>query len=323
MTSSGMHRSVEIVVTSMFRGERQDHVTILTGLGTGDCGLNFQTGETYLVFAVRGDDGSWFTSICQGTSKTEDSSAALRFLKNEAPTSDDLLSPQEYSKHYIESVLPSRTGSVCGVVLKPDGTPLKGARVDLSEVRNDELPLRSASDPNTSSESGHFCIEHVEPASYLLTVEDEDYDHDARYMAYYPGVSSRVQAAALNIQASVRLPDVKLTTFYESLFLIRIHVVRPDGTPLSYKEGCGVMVDSVDRDSLSYHINHALEEDGTYTFGYIPAGKYQVRTYFQPDYRENPPKPFAEAAKWKPAVRDVTVSANTEVVIRLEPTEAR
>jgi hypothetical protein len=58
MTSSGMHRSVEIVVTSMFRGERQDHVTILTGLGTGDCGLNFQTGETYLVFAVRGDDGS-------------------------------------------------------------------------------------------------------------------------------------------------------------------------------------------------------------------------------------------------------------------------
>jgi hypothetical protein len=131
------------------------------------------------------------------------------------------------------------------------------------------------------------------------------------------------QAAALNIQASVRLPDVKLTTFYESLFLIRIHVVRPDGTPLSYKEGCGVMVDSVDRDSLSYHINHALEEDGTYTFGYIPAGKYQVRTYFQPDYRENPPKPFAEAAKWKPAVRDVTVSANTEVVIRLEPTEAR
>ena len=78
-------------------------------------------------------------------------------------------------------------------------------------------------------------------------------------------------------------------------------------------------MDSEDRNPLSYHIDHTLEEDGTYTFGYIPPGKYQVTTYFQPDFEGGQLKPFPEAAKWRPARQEVVVRGDTDVVVKLKP----
>jgi hypothetical protein len=318
MTGNGQFRTVSFAVGRVFRGKAQDHVAILTGLGGGDCGYYFQTGQTYLVYASMAPAGTWFASICSGTNAIEDAGTAMRFLAGEKPTAEDLLSPQEYSKQYSEKVLPTRTGSVCGRILKPDGTPLKGAGVELWELREDDLPSRSAEDPNTSTDDGHFCIEHADPGHYLLTAESSDFDHDARYIAFYPSVSSREQAIELDIKPGVRLPDIRLSTFHEPLYSIRIHVATPDGTQLSYKNGCGVVVDSVYRDPLSYHISHTLQADGSYTFGYIPAGKYVITTYFQPNFEGGGYKPFPEASKWKQARQQVIVGGDTEVVIPME-----
>jgi hypothetical protein len=319
MTPSGKHRIVQFDVTEVFRGPNQAHLSIVTGLGKGDCGYVFWPGESYLVYASAGPGGIWFTSVCSGTNSVEDSGTALRFLIGEKPTADDLLSPQDYQAQYHRNVLPKRTGSVCGQVLKPDGSPLKGALVELWELRDDDLPPRGGSDPNTSSDTGHFCVENVYPGKYFLTAESSDYDHDARYIGTYPGVHSQAEAVQVLIEKGVRLPDVRFTTFRESVYTIRIRVIAPDKTPLSYKNGCGVAVDSEDRNPLSYHIDHTLEEDGTYTFGYIPPGKYQVTTYFQPDFQGGEFKPFPEAVKWRPARQEVIVRGDTEVVVQLEP----
>jgi len=319
MTMSGRYRQVEFSVDRTYRGEHKDHISVITGLGTGDCGYDFRTDRAYLVYATSAANGELFTSICSGTSAVEDAGSALRFLKGEKPTAEDLLSPTEYWKQYSENVLPKRTGSICGRVLTPDGTPIKGARVEMWEPREGDFPSRTASDPNTSSDSGHFCIEHAEPGPYLLTVQREDFDNWTRYMAFYPGVYTHEEAVPLQIQAGSQLPDVSITTFREKLYRIRIHVVTPDGTSLSYKNGSGVLVDSVHRDPLSYHISHTLELDGSYTFGYIPAGKYVVATYFQPDFSSPQPKQFPEASKWKAEQKEVIVSGNTDVVITMEP----
>lgn len=115
------------------------------------------------------------------------------------------------------------------------------------------------------------------------------------------------------------MSDVKFTTFQQAVYSIRIRVLAPDKTQLSYKNGCGVAVDSEDRNPLSYHESHTLEEDGTYTFGYIPPGKYQVTAYFEPDFEGGEVKPFPEAAKWKPVRQEVVVRGDTEVVVHLEP----
>jgi hypothetical protein len=131
-------------------------------------------------------------------------------------------------------------------------------------------------------------------------------------------VQAREKAGQLHIEPGVRLPDLKFTTTREPLFTIRIRVVTPDATQLSYKNGCGVVVSSVYRDPLSYHISHGLEEDGSYTFGYIPAGKYVIGTYFQPHFDGREMKPFPEASKWAPARKEVLVGGDTEVVIHME-----
>jgi hypothetical protein len=319
MTPSGKHRVVEFDVTRVFRGPDQAHLTIVTGLGRGDCGFDFWPGETYLVYAGAGPGGIWFTSICTGTNSIEDSGTALRFLAAEKPTADDLLSPQDYQTQFYEKVLPKRTGAVCGQVLNPDGSPLKGATVELWEPRKDNLPPRGGSAENTSSEKGHFCVNNVPPGNYFLTAESSYFDDWSRNVGFYPGVGSQAGAIQLSIRPGARLPDVKFTTVRQSLYSIRIRVLAPDGTQLSYKNGCGVAVDSEDHNPLSYHISHTLEEDGTYTFGYIPPGKYQVTTYFEPDFEGGEMKPFPEAAKWKPARQEVVVRGETETVVRLEP----
>ena len=212
MTPSGKHRVVEFDVVRVFRGANQSQLSVVTGLGEGDCGYVFWPGDSYLVYASRGPNGLLFTSICSGTSGIEDAGTAVRLLNGEKPTPDDLLSPQEYQKQYYENVLPKRTGSICGEVLKPDGSPLKGASVELWELRNDDLPSRGGNDPNASSEDGHFCVVNVPPGKYFLTAESDDFDGWARYVAFYPGVSSQAEAIQLSIQAGVRLRAVKFTT---------------------------------------------------------------------------------------------------------------
>lgn len=230
MTISGQQRVVQFDVTRVFKGPNQAHLTIVSGVGTGDCGYVFWPGESYLVYASAGPEGKWFTSICSGTNSVEDSETAIRFLTGEQPTADDLLSPQEYQTQFYKNVLPKRTGSVCGQVLKPDGSPLKGADVKLWEMRQDGLPPRGGDDPNTSSDEGHFCVESVPPGKYFLTAESADYDHDARYIAIYPGVNSQEDAVQLSIEPGVRLPDVKFSTFHQSVYTISIRVVAPDKT---------------------------------------------------------------------------------------------
>ena len=323
MTRSEKYRNVEFTTNRVFRGAVGKNITVLTGFGGGDCGYDFRTGRSYLVYASSGRQGDWFTSICSGTAALEDAGAAMRFLAGEKPTSEDLLSPSEFEKHYSKDILPKRTGTVCGWVLKPDGTPLKGADVELWEPREDEFPSLSFADENTSTADGHFCIKNAEPGGYLLTVESIDYNHDARYLSFFPGVLSRVEAVPLYIEAGVRLPDVRVSTFREPLYTIRIRVVAADGSQLSYKNGCGVAVDSTYRDPLSYHLSHTLKEDGTYTFGFIPSGKYVVQTFFQPNFDDGEPKPFPEGSKYQPALQEVTVRGDTDVVIRMQPNKAK
>jgi hypothetical protein len=318
ITMTGRFRVVHLTALHVYRGATNGDVVLRTGLGTGDCGYPFETESTYLVYASKMKDGNLVTSICHGTRRIEDAGADLRLLSGSPATSEDMMSPREYSKHYFEDILPKRTGSICGFVQHPDGAPLRGASVELYQLRADELPARSFADENTSGEDGHFCVQHADPGKYLLTVEHDDFDRDAREIAYYPGAHERSEAIPIEIRAGEKLPDVTIKTVRQRLFTVRIRVVTPDGTKLSYKNGAGVAIEAIERDPLSDQISHGLQEDGSYTFGYIPPGKYIVTTYFD-ETDDDSVEPSAEATRWKPARREVVVGGDTDVEIRMEP----
>lgn len=317
-TYSATYETVSFDDVKVYRGKPQEHTSIVTGSGMGDCGYLFETGHEYLVYAIE-SAGVWYTSLCSGTSPAEDAGAAIRFLTGQEATAEDLLSPEQYDKYFYEKVLPERTGSICGHVLKPDGSPLKDANVTLWESRTDELPHHEASDQNLSDENGHFCVLHAPPGRYILTAESTDLDHDFRYMAFYPGVYSESGAIPLEMKAGVKAPEVAFKTLQQPLYRIHIRVTTPDGTQLSYENGCYVRIGSTDRHPLSYSIpSFSLKKAGSADFRYVPPGKYVVTAYFEPDFSADPPKPFPEAAKWRTTRKEVSVDKDTEVLIQME-----
>jgi hypothetical protein len=227
-----------------------------------------------------GPDGTPFTSICSGTLVVDQAGPALRFLKNEKASADDLLEPAKYYEKYV----PSWTATVCGLVLHPDGNPVAQAVVEMSQARDDPFPPRVFADQNLSKADGAFCIKYAAPGTYLVSAEDSHIDEGYRYMGFYPGVTRSAEAAKIKVNAGETLSGLRFTIREESLYLLRICVVTPYGIMLSRKAGLMEGIDSPDPDRLAYHISHDAREDGCYSFAGVPAGRYSITSYFRPDY---------------------------------------
>jgi hypothetical protein len=77
----GSGRRVRFTVKTAYRGDLDEDKTLDVSTPFGDCGFDFQTGETYLVFA-RGDEkgGVVSTDSCSGTRRLSDAAADLAYL---------------------------------------------------------------------------------------------------------------------------------------------------------------------------------------------------------------------------------------------------
>ena len=183
-TSAGdQHRVVFVRVLRSDRSEAAGTVRVLTGSGEGDCGFDFETGRQYLVNADRDDNENLVTSICTGTSLLEHADLALRALRGEQPTPDDLLDGEAYDKKFA----PLWTGTVCGRVTKADGTPFGQAWVDMTQVRDEPFAVNAAADSDRSKADGSFCIRYIRPGKYVLTAERLDVKEYVGWAGYYPG----------------------------------------------------------------------------------------------------------------------------------------
>jgi hypothetical protein len=135
-------------------------------------------------------------------------------------------------------------------------------------------------------------------------------------MGFYPGVSKHADAVPLEIKPRTSITGQRFTLQSEQLYDIQIKVVSSDGSPLPWKR-IGVAIQSVDRDPLACHIDHGVNEDGSYSFGYIPAGHYTVVSFVQPDFDDEQAggPPF----NWLQDKRDIEVTGHSEVVLKIVP----
>ena len=309
MTFRGEHRVVTIRMLRVYRGEVASNVTVLTGIGGGDCGFDFETGKQYLVYASRIDAKTLSTNICSGTSSLERAGPALRLLRGEAPAPDDLLDPEKYSSKFQSRWY----GTLCGRVTQEDGSPFAKASVDLTQVRDDPFLPKTASDPNLSKTDGRFCIPVISPGRYVLTAEHLDYAHDLRLMGYYPGVTSRSEAKIIDIVAGANLRDVNFMVHKQPVYTVRFRVVSADGTPLPLD--LRVAIESVEKDGLSYDLVQHVD-NGKYTMGYVPPGRYVVRTFAE-DGRAN--TIAAGGSKWSMITQEIEIKADSEIELKLTP----
>jgi hypothetical protein len=303
-------RVISFRVLRAYRGDVSGLVTVLTASSDADCGFDFDTGSQYLVYADRVDDNTLRTSICTGTSLSQHAAPALRVLRGEDPTPDDLLD----AKSYYDKFAPQWTGTVCGRIIKPDGTPLAKAWIELTQVRDDTLLPNTAAESATANSDGTFSIRYIRPGKYLLTAERLDSKDYLRWSGYYPGVMAHAEAKLIEVHAGENLSDIQFAVGKVRVHTVLFRIVTSDGSALPLKQ-LGVSVDAAERDALSYHLAQNRTVKGVYPAGYVPQGRYLVQTYIRPEVRAG--KIPAELAKWQMAKKEVNISSDSEVILKL------
>jgi hypothetical protein len=71
---------VRLRVERVWKGAPRAEARIFTGRGGGDCGYQFEVGESYLVYAYRWREGELGTNICQRTAKLSEAAKDLQIL---------------------------------------------------------------------------------------------------------------------------------------------------------------------------------------------------------------------------------------------------
>lgn len=79
VTQVGNQQEVRIQVERVWKGAKCGEITILTPLDEAACGFNFQTGQSYLVYAER-QQGKLSTNLCSRTSLTSQAGGDITAL---------------------------------------------------------------------------------------------------------------------------------------------------------------------------------------------------------------------------------------------------
>jgi hypothetical protein len=76
-------RLVHFTIDQSFKGVSEREVKIVTGMGGGDCGCYFKTGERYIVYAARYhlDKKQWYAGICNRILPLARAAEDLTYLK--------------------------------------------------------------------------------------------------------------------------------------------------------------------------------------------------------------------------------------------------
>lgn len=74
-------RRVRLRVLERFTGPEVPEFELFTGMGGGDCGVEFQEGEEYIVSAWRDKAGRWVTGICAPTFRVVENPEYVKALR--------------------------------------------------------------------------------------------------------------------------------------------------------------------------------------------------------------------------------------------------
>jgi hypothetical protein len=77
---------VKFRVKQLWKGDIPEEVTVVTGMGGGDCGYSFEIGKDYLLYAYTSDGNKLGTNICQRTTQLTDAATDLKVLGKGKPS---------------------------------------------------------------------------------------------------------------------------------------------------------------------------------------------------------------------------------------------
>jgi hypothetical protein len=68
---------VTLEVVQTWKAANAERIVVTTASDSAACGVSFEEGRSYLVYAATGDDGALIAGLCGGTARREDSDAAV------------------------------------------------------------------------------------------------------------------------------------------------------------------------------------------------------------------------------------------------------
>jgi len=229
----GPRMLVTFRVHRTYKGDPGPEIQIKTGLGGGDCGAVFAPGLTYLVFTSGPSASDLGVSMCSpgGWIGSRSVATELRYLRKERHIASDLVplgpwtaadyAAQEKERHRDSEDFQKRyaavTGKICGTVIAEkakDGNTRVLSFLSTVGYSPMELPTANV------NPDGSFCSGQLGPGKYYLYFARGS---DAGMMSavFYPGVSERIKATTIEINAGETQSDISFKVPVQNTYSVR------------------------------------------------------------------------------------------------------
>lgn len=210
----GPRMIVTFRVQRAYKGHLGSKIQISTGLGGGDCGALFAPGLTYLVYGSQTLHGLNMSRCSPGgwVGGGGNVGSELRYLRKGRPTSADLVplrpwavkewanqdKQRQRSWDEIKKRYAAATGSICGTVIREDTK--KDEPAGIVSFLSDEGYSPFDHPTAQVNDDGSFCSERLGSGKYYVYFE-RTWDRSTRAALFYPGVSERTSATAIEVRA--------------------------------------------------------------------------------------------------------------------------
>jgi hypothetical protein len=304
LTASGQQMVVKMQVQRTYRGVQGGTVTVVTGIGGGDCGFEFEVGKSYIVHADENPAGELFTSICTATEALDDAGPQLRVLRGEPPTSEDLLAPEQYTARFG-----NRLGRICGHFARSDGSTAKEEPViSIWRVLNNPVGARKCESGKTKS-TGTYCSRPLAPGDYIVGgLDDTPWQAGIEYGGYYKNARQASAASRVTLQPGETLSDIDVVLHKNAIYTVRGRVKTDSGGPVP--EDTRVAITSAEGELLFEGDDEGLESDGTFKFCCLPAGTYSLIAAAEDSSTQE-----GSAPKWRVAETTIKVKGDMSGIV--------
>lgn len=274
----GIYTVATIRVSAQYRGPKQQTVTVITGVGGGDCGVEFKPGEEYLIFAEKGPGGNLFTEICLGTDLLERDVAERRVLRGEGTTGS---APGNAASSLAN---PSTEGKICGKVMLSGRVAPHGTSVMVWDTRRVFLlPTMGrfawGADEAEVASTGSYCVDGLDRGTYWVAAEADSASEqsEAHFEGFFPGGANIDEAKPVEVQNGTVTGGIDFQLRAVTLATVGVSILGPDGKPPKL-EDLRVYLFNLDGNLIAQSAmsGEGARADGKATIAGIAPGHYRL-----------------------------------------------
>jgi hypothetical protein len=274
-------------VKKVHKGDLKEEVRLGTGVGGGDCGVLYQTGLDYLVYAYARKSGDLVVSMCSpgGWLGSNYLATELRYLRKEHPSKADL-APMEYwtpaaiaqrdreREEYVKRYT-AATGQICGSI-----SPKRKSDDQLEHIAFLST-AGYAPFPHATVEvdrEGRFCSDRLGPGRYYLFYTHGLWKGSMKSALYYPGVAEQASAKSVEIGASQVRTDIVFHIVEPPTYAVRGFISADDKSGFG-KDDVALILVGLDgriwgQEVVDFSGRFPLPRLKYFSFGEVVPGRY-------------------------------------------------